>query len=370
MRVTIVVSSLGRGGAERSAVTVAAGLAGLGHSVAVVTKHRRGEPEYRLPGGVRHVEVEAVAGDRRPVHRVRAARRRRRLLSDAIRGSEPDVVLSFTTEMNVRVLSALRGSRIPVVVSERNNPRAVRLPPKWRLLRRLTYRRADALVSLSHGVDECFRWFPAARRHVVHNALPPDIHEQIRAEPVRALDRSARWFVACGRLVQQKGFDILVDAFSAVAVDLAQWNLVIVGEGPDREALEKRVAGLGLAGRVLLPGRVRNPAALFARADVFVLSSRFEGFGNVVIEAMAAGLPVVAFDCPYGPAEIIDNPGGNGVLVPPGDIETLASAMRELAADDRLRSRMAEAGRERAGDFAVDRIIGLWEEVLERARHR
>src|SRR3546814_16985490 len=122
---------------------------------------------------------------------------------------------------------------------------------------------------------------------------------------------------AVGRLVSQKGFDRLLDAFSRIATDHPDWTLVIWGEGPDRAALEEQRRRLGLDGRVEMPGVSKQPGGWIEQSDLFILSSRFEGWGLVLGEAMAAGLTVISFDCEWGPAEMIEQEK-SGILVPIG----------------------------------------------------
>jgi glycosyltransferase involved in cell wall biosynthesis len=169
--------------------------------------------------------------------------------------------------------------------------------------------------------------------------------------------------VAAGRLTGQKGFDMLIPAFAPVAREHPDWELRIYGSGPQRPELERLIAEHGLEGRVRLMGRTDNIGEAFAEGGLFVLSSRFEGFGIVIVEAMSKGLPVVSFDCPRGPSEIIDH-DVDGLLVPNGDVAALSAAMLELVADRERRERYAAAALEKARTFSSDAIGGRWDDLL------
>ena len=170
--------------------------------------------------------------------------------------------------------------------------------------------------------------------------------------------------LAVGRLEQQKGFDKLLQAFALLAKDYPTWDLVILGEGEQREHLEREVRILGMGGRVHLPGWVGNLPDWYHRADLFVMSSRFEGFPNVLVEAMGHGLPSVSFDCDTGPRDIIRS-GVDGVLVKPEHGATgLTAAMARLMGEPLLRVRMGKAASEVCERFSVERIGGLWDEVF------
>ena len=216
-----------------------------------------------------------------------------------------DLVL---TKINVLALLASRGLAIPVVMSERNNPERQRVRGTWNWLRQRLYGTAWCVVTPSRGVLESFPQGIRARGRVIPN--PVDLAPATSRRP------GAGRLVAVGRLVHQKGFDLLLGAFARVAPDHPDWKLTIWGEGEERAPLEALCARLGLAGRVRLPGLTERPGQWVEDTDIFVLSSRYESFGNVITEAMAAALPVIAFECPWGPGEIVRD-GEDGLLVRP-----------------------------------------------------
>lgn len=173
--------------------------------------------------------------------------------------------------------------------------------------------------------------------------------------------------LAAGRLVEQKGFDLLIEAFARVAGQHPQWDLVIVGDGPLRTDLEHAVRRRGLQNRVFLPGKVGNIGDWYEAAHLFVLSSRFEGFANVLAESLSHGLPAISFDCPTGPADIIRH-GVDGLLVPPNDVGKLAAAMSLVMNDENLRSALAARAVEARERFSVERIAAQWEALFGAAR--
>ena len=156
-------------------------------------------------------------------------------------------------------------------------------------------------------------------------------------------------------------------AFARVAGDHPDWSLVIWGEGTERPLLEALRERLGLADRVRLPGLTGRPGAWVEDAALVVLPSRYESFGNVVTEAMAAGLPVVVTDCPWGPGEIVQH-GVDGWLVPPEDVAALAAGLGLLMGDDALRARLAEAARRSVRRFARESVMALWDDLVDGLR--
>ena len=311
---------------------------------------------------------------------LRAALPLRRL----IQRTRPDVVVSVLSHVNLAVLlSTWRLDPCPqVVLSVQNDPRARHEKAGLDLTKRAVfflmrrfYRRADQIVAISKGVEtEVAALIPGVqgRTTVIHNAgVDETVRRKSRQSPADAPPRASEEQViaACGRLIEEKGFRYLLDAFARVR-EQGPAQLWILGEGPKRTALEKQARELEIADDVWMPGFMDNPYRYMAAADAFALSSVSEGFGNVVAEAMACGTPVVVTDCPHGPGEIVEG-GESGLLVPPADAGALADALRRLLTDEALRHQIAEAGRGRAQDFSAECIAdsygSLFEEVVQRS---
>jgi glycosyltransferase involved in cell wall biosynthesis len=169
-------------------------------------------------------------------------------------------------------------------------------------------------------------------------------------------------FCAIGRLMRQKGYDILLSALAIAAPQMRyRWELVICGNGPLRDELEDQAYKLGLAERVRFVGYVDNPYPILQSSDVFVHPARWEGFGLVIGEALALGVPVVAAACPGGPREILGG-GDFGILVPPEDSRALAAALLRVSEDEELRRDLSERGEERVLEYTPERIA---EQALE-----
>lgn len=282
-------------------------------------------------------------------------------LRQAIRASRADAVISFIDSMNISTLLASIGLNVPVIVSERNDPRQYHVGWVRSTLRRLLYPRASAVVVQT---DRVRRWAQEFVRGEAVYSIPNPVTLPVREldESVGPLDASHN-IVAMGRLAPQKGFDLLIRAFAQCAMKYPGLSLVILGEGEGREDLVRLAKGLGIANRVSMPGTIKDPTKLLRQADLFVLSSRFEGFPNALLEAMASGLPVVSFDCPTGPREIIRD-GVDGILVPPEDVEALAAAVDRLMSDEAERRRLALRAAEVTERFELEKVMAMWEAVL------
>ena len=242
------------------------------------------------------------------------------------------------------------------MVSERVDPASYGIGRIWNALRALTYPLAAGLVIQVPSIRSFFPGYLQKRIWVIPNpVIRPGVAAPVREPWPRILD--------VGRLNPQKGFDLLLEAFARVRPEFPEWRLDILGEGDERPALEAQVAQLGLEASCRLLGRRRDVLAQMRGAEVFVLSSRFEGFPNVLAEAMAAGMAVISFDCPTGPAQIIRQ-GVDGLLVPAADVAALAEAMVKLMGDPALRTSLATRAPEVLERFDEAAVFAEWDACL------
>lgn len=296
-------------------------------------------------------------------------------IAKLLRETGADVAYSGTNAYNLATIAASRlgRGRAHVVVSEHTPPSVFLEEVKWRALRialmRMMYPKAATvavpLPEVGYELKRILRLddLPIS---VLSNPVLDDSVPALRdAEPEIPLPKKPPpLLVGSGRLVPAKGFDVLLRALAEVDTSSGPPNLVVLGEGPERGNLEGLALQLGMADRVRFAGRVDNPFSILSRATAFVLSSRREGFGNVLIEAMACGTPVVSTDCPFGPRVILAN-GEAGLLVPPEDPAALARGIEKLLGDDELADRYAKAGGEIAEGYTVERTVPAFERLFE-----
>jgi GalNAc-alpha-(1->4)-GalNAc-alpha-(1->3)-diNAcBac-PP-undecaprenol alpha-1,4-N-acetyl-D-galactosaminyltransferase len=352
----IVTGSLEAGGAERVLADMANYWNSKGWRITLATwAGPSSEDFYELDPGVQRLWLDVDAPNTPLLAKVQAYVRRIRKLRGVLAIARPDAVLSFIDTSNVMTLLACVGLRLRVIVSERVNGAAVvYIPWMWRASRIATYWRADAVVAQTR---DAARWI-AKLCGVKAIAIP----NPLRALPETEGPRESM-VLAVGRLTHQKGFDLLIRAFSDVAHEFSNWRLVIIGTGPERSALLRLSEQLLLGDRVEFRSPVKDIELWMARAGLVVQPSRFEGFPNVVLEAMGMGAAVISADCRSGPAEIIKD-GVNGRLVPVEDVAVLSQVMSELLRQPAERVRLGNEARKVRQVFRQDLVMQQWERCV------
>ncbi|WP_118082852.1 glycosyltransferase family 4 protein [Streptomyces sp. CC0208] len=233
--------------------------------------------------------------------------------------------------------------------------------PRLRTALRRAYRGLDVLTTVTEADAAAYRRrmrLPGVRVEALPNSVP---------DPgLPAADGSAKVVVAAGRLVPVKRYDLLVEAFAAVAAEHPDWQLRIYGKGEEQDRLRRLITDLGLWNNVFLMGAAAPMEAEWVKGSIGAATSDFEPFGMTIVEAMRCGLPVVSTDCPHGPAEIIAD-RVDGRLVPVGDRDALAAALLELVGDAELRRRMGRAALENARRFAPGPVVEQAERLIAEA---
>ncbi len=292
-------------------------------------------------------------------------------LGRLVRELKPDVALAVSTVASLQLAFARCASGTLRFGSEHGFARHLGLPWHVRLARRLLYPRLDAVIcpalaSARALGEDC----PGTRTAAVPNPLVMPLPGSGPAVPCVGLLRPGRRrFLTSARFEPLKRLDQLLEAFAGLKDRHPDWDLVLLGDGPMRQELQRQVRTLGLEERVIFPGMVGNPAEWYEACDLFVFSSHSEGFGMVLAEAMAHGLPCVSFDCDAGPADIIRE-GVDGHLVPTGDVAALADRMSGLAADVRRRAACSRSAREAADRFGVPVVMRAWRRLIEETAAR
>ncbi|TVR00040.1 MAG: glycosyltransferase [Spirochaetaceae bacterium] len=372
-RIALVVRSMAGGGAQRAMITLARGALRLGHPVDLVLAQANGPLMAEVPPQARVVDLQASRG-------VRAIRPLRHYLQSVL----PDAAIATLNYMNVVTLVARAGARVttPVAVREANTLAAhtfshdafKRRIVVW-MMKRWYPRAARVIVNSQDSAAGLVEWriVPRSAIEVIPNPLDVDFIETRSREP---LDHP--WFapdappviLAAGRLVRQKDFETLIRAFALFAERNPHPRLVIIGDGARRQTLRDLAGQLGVGERVQLPGFVDNPYQFMARSALFVLSSAWEGSPNVVTEALACGLPVVATTCPGGARDLLAN-AGFARLVPVGDHQAMAGAMQELLSTHAAttRSSAPDGPRALAATFGVEEITRHYLQTLGIVEH-
>jgi glycosyltransferase involved in cell wall biosynthesis len=372
-RIFFFVPDLNGGGAERALVNLLKNWPGHGTGAlepTLVVRRWQGEYTGEIPERVHRI----VLGTDRSGARTTVATVLK--LGLEIRRQRPVAVVSFLSGPAVFLAARLFNPHCKVILSLQTSP-ANWLANESNLGRSLVrmaqgqvFRRADLLLPISKGIAmelmEAYR-LPDNAMTIINNSVDLSMIERESSgscPPELAACKGAIRIISAGRLVRQKSQEILIEAVAQLVGLGRKAELFILGQGPDQAFLEEYASRLGILQHISFLGFQQNPWLFFRHADIFALSSRFEGFANVIIEAMACGLPVVSTDAPHGPGEIIRD-GVDGLLVPVGDSRSLAQALLRLIDDPAMRQDFAAKSLIRARDYDIGKISERFRNTLE-----
>lgn len=366
--IAFLIPSLRTGGAERVCALLANHWADRGHRVTVMTFEDADDDAFELAPLVERVIVgqSTLTSTFWPTVKKNLARMifvRRRL-----RERRVDLAISFMSPANICLALAAVWTSTAAIGTERTFPPATPLGPLRERLRWALYGLLDHVVAQTR---ESADWIRHNTRARAVSAIPnPIVLPLMRRQPVVApsdwVRPGNRLLLALGRLSVEKQFDQLIQAFCHASETITGWQLVILGDGPMHEHLRDTVRRSDLGDRAALPGAVGNVADWLNSASIYAMTSAFEGYPNSLLEALASGVPAVAYDCRTGPRELISD-GINGFLVPPNSISGLAERLTILMKDEPMRQRFAAQAKLTTYGHSLAKIAPQWEEVFDSA---
>ena len=358
MRITCLIGTLGGGGAERVMTYLAGGLAARGHQVTLLTLDNSVPDFYTVPENVIRVRVQLPTFKKAGFWGGFA---RLWKLTRAVQKTKPDVLISF---MTISVVASCWLLRVPIIYADHLDIRYLAYSRKWKILRNWLLRKAFAVTVLSKR-DRKFvaLYHPGWRPVVIYNpALPAHAESLPRPE---FMQPGKQYVIAVGRLVKQKGFDRLLQAWRRVCHQFPAWRLAIIGAGPDENELKALAETLDVQHDVDFVAPVKNLPAVYQHAQIYAMSSRAEGFPMVLLEAMAAGLPAVSFNC-TGP-DVIIREGVDGFLVKQNYTDVLAQKLAELMSNEPLRVEMGKHARSVVERFSLENYLDAYENLCKDA---
>lgn len=358
MKILFVISSLRGGGAERVASTLCNHWAELGHEVILVTLDGTESDFYKCNADISRYALDSYTSSKNILQKVYANARRLFKIAKIVRNTKPDIVVAFMDVSNVLATVACLGTKVPVVISERSYPPYFHDNDMFDRIRKFVYRFSHAFVAQTEMVASWGRDFYKRRIEIIVNPISNKaLYNGTPVVPENII-------LGMGRLHPDKGFDLLVDAFSLCCDDIPEWQLHIAGHGPEHNRIMQQIQRLNLTHRIVLLGETPEPAKCYAKAKLFVLSSRVEGFPNVLIEAMANGLAVASFDCDSGPKDIIKN-DVDGVLVKAMDVPALANTIKVLVNDQQKREQLSKSAALVRHKYILENISQQWLDLFK-----
>lgn len=346
-RIVFLIGSMGRGGAERVISILANNYAKKGWKVDILMLLNN-RCDYDLDENINLIPICNEDKSRIKYFPKWIFNIRRYIVEN-----RPDRIISFVARINIITILSSIGLKQRIIISERNDPRSDGRSVVVRLATRMLYPIADSVVFQTKWAQSCF----SKRIQKKSVIIPNPVHVT-----VQALSIKEKKIVAVGRLLEQKNHSMLISAFRKILDDNKDYKLYIYGEGKLREELIKQIKELELTEAVFLPGNVSNIHEKIADAEIFVLSSNYEGLSNALLEAMMIGLPCISTDC-AGSNEVIED-NVNGLIVPVGGEEEIIKSIKQLISDEDLRNKISQNARTTATKFKASVITKKWEKII------
>jgi glycosyltransferase involved in cell wall biosynthesis len=360
MKILFAISTMRPGGAERAMSYLTNYFVDCGCEVSLLTLADPNEVQFYLLNPAIKQFRTGLLGGRDNWWRIARIFKRFYVIRKVVASEKPDLVISFMDTMNITVLLSLFGLKQTVIVSERVDPALHQLGKLRHMLRLVAYPLANTIVVQTNKIKNYFPRFLRNNIQIIPNAVPTYSYQ---ANPATAIDSRYR-IIAVGRLHRQKGFDLLISAFAEISDQFPAWDLIIFGEGPELEDLQRRIAIHKLGDRVLLPGVTKKVIYEMSISHIMAFPSRYEGFPNALAEGLATGLPCIAFKDVSGVQELIVD-GETGVVVnSEPEANTLAVRLADLMADPALRVKLGQSARNHISLWNPDHIHKIWYDLV------
>lgn len=353
MKIVLLGHLHGYGGAEKSLVMLANQLSERGHEVTLLSMTSNNNV-YNLSNTVRYQYIDDKGSSK-----IATIFNRYFLLDKFFNENKADVVISFWFQIGVMAMLLSKKYKFKIVYSERTDPTGIEYNGINGLIRKFSFPFFDGFVFQTKGARNCFGEKIVKKSCVINNAI------FINQNGLKIPKEKNKEIAAVGRLHRQKNFPMLINAFSLIADKYPEYNLIIYGEGELRNELVEQINNLGLQKRVILYGNTNDIYNKLLCAEIFVLSSDFEGMPNALMEAMALGLPCISTNCsPGGAAELIDN-YENGILVDIGDYNELADKMDEVLNNNALKEKLSRNAIKILDTHSTKEIYEKWERYIK-----
>ena len=346
------ISTIRGGGAARVMVNIANGLSSRGYEICFVTNFPS-DHEYVLKEDIRRINIEEKESNKGFLEK---NYRRTKALRKIVRAESPGACIAFMVENNIRLILATAAIRTKTIVSVRNDPAREYNRKGFRLFANLLYSKADCIIFQTKDAQ---RWFSKSVRKKSRVII-----NQIDSRFFCDSDSPGSYIVACGRLVKQKDYPMLLHAFKSVLHELPGEQLMIYGEGELKDELVNLTKKLCIDSSVHFEGYESNMQEVYRNAKILVLTSQYEGMPNVLLEALASSVPVVSTDCPCGGPRMVIEDGVNGFLVPVGDSLRTSEAIVRIIGNENTLKTMRKESYITAQSFHPENILDNWERMI------